>query len=662
MAQREVYLNEYNVLMEGSAYLPLVSGTLQVYAETFPEVVEHYRFMPYLFHRDDPDRLVARYRNPSVAAFSVSMWNEQLNLRVAEGVKRRWPDCLVVFGGPQVPYEATDYLGRNPFIDVTVRSEGEEAFADILRRFLEGRDFRDIPGISWRDPRTGACVKNAKDREQAKDLDVYPSPYLSGKYEPLIAAHPEIDFQAIIETNRGCPFPCTFCFWGQGGLSMKYRYYGMDRVRKILDWCGKNRIRYVFNADSNFGMIQRDYEIAEYLVEIKRRYGFPEKFRTCFGKNSGDKIFRIGALLHEHGMEKGITLARQSNDPETLKNVRRENIKLSTYRALQIRYNEREIPVYTELILGLPGETSASWVDGIEEALQSGIKNQLFCYFCQVYPNTEMDRPEYRERFGIRTAKVPLNEIHGAVRPEGSVPEIEEIVISTSSMTVEDWRRMTVYSWTVQMLYSLKLTFYVLAYLVRRYGLRYADFLEHICALREGIPGTLLGEEIERFGRRAQAISEGAGRGVVMPEFGAIYLEEEEAGFLRIVQARERFYDELPAMACAFLASRGIPHDPNEVGEAVLYQRMRVAAIRGVERRTHVFERNMPEYMEALFLERPVPLEQCRQRMVLVSPVDYGGDKRRFMRDRLLFGRKSGTILYAVSWESLDPVRVPIAS
>ena len=119
----------------------------------------------------------------------------------------------------------------------------------------------------------------------------------------------------------------------------------MDTILAELDWMGKNNIKYVFNANSNFGMHDRDFQIAEHIVNTKATYGYPEKFRTCFGKNTDDKIFKIGAMFHANNLEKGITLARQSNDVGVLKNIRRNDIKMSTYINLQERFNDLDIPV-----------------------------------------------------------------------------------------------------------------------------------------------------------------------------------------------------------------------------------------------------------------------------------------------------------------------------
>ena len=102
----------------------------------------------------------------------------------------------------------------------------------------------------------------------------------------------------------------------------------------------KKKIKYVFNADSNFGMHKRDIDIAYKLVETKKKYGYPEKFRTCWGKNTSEQIFKVAELLNLHGLEKGITLARQTNSEEALKNVKRDNIKLEAYSDLENRFNE----------------------------------------------------------------------------------------------------------------------------------------------------------------------------------------------------------------------------------------------------------------------------------------------------------------------------------
>jgi len=183
--KQKIYLNEYNLLMDGSVYLPAVSGLLQAYSETFQEIKENYEFMPYIFFRDKVENILAKYDDPSVAGFSASMWNIKLNLEIAKKVKEKYPNCLIVFGGPSTPFQAEEFFKNNPFIDITVRGEGEQTWVEILKENLKSRDFSNIPGISYRNS-TNECIKNVKDPERRKNLDIYPCAYAGGYFNDLI--------------------------------------------------------------------------------------------------------------------------------------------------------------------------------------------------------------------------------------------------------------------------------------------------------------------------------------------------------------------------------------------------------------------------------------------------------------------------------------------
>jgi len=597
MPNKSVYFNEYNIRMGSLSYLPLVSGLLRAHAETSEVIRREYTFEPFIYVNDAPQTILDRYDSPSVAAFSSFMWNEQLNLIVAREIKERWPDCLIVFGGPQVPHWPINYMHAHTFIDVCVRAEGEEAFTEILERFVESRDFSGIPGVAWWIP--AEPCQNEGERPFSRDLDMFPSPYLEGIFDDLVT---QDNFQAIIETNRGCPFHCTFCYWGKGGLSRKYKYYGLDRVYQELEWCAKHEIKYIFNADSNFGMNKRDIEIADFLVDLKERTGFPDKFRTCYGKNTDEKIFAIGSLFHKHKLEKGITLARQSNDETVLKNIKRGNISMDTYRNLQKRFNHEDIPIYSELILGLPGEMVKTWRDGIDELLRAGLKNQLFVYFCQVYPNTDLGDPEYQKEFGIVTQRVPLNEIHGTVHDELWVTEYEDIVIASNSMTVEDWRHMAILSWVTMLMHSLKLGYFVMEWLFGE-GVSHIDFLEY---LAKGPGNGPIAREIAIFNSTLDDMLAGKGRGCVIEDCGNTYWDIEEDSFIRCMRDPSAFYDDLHLQLIRYVMFiKQFPHfSGKELREIIEYQKSRIPTIEM-----------------------------------------FDGDVERWARETILWGRKSGTML-----------------
>ena len=116
--KKRIYFNEYNIMMGQTTYLPLVSGVLRAYAEETPNITDHYEFMPFLFHVDRAENIISQIDNPSIAAFSVMMWNEQLSLTVAKEVKRRFPECIIIFGGAQPPHSPVEYFEKFPFIDI----------------------------------------------------------------------------------------------------------------------------------------------------------------------------------------------------------------------------------------------------------------------------------------------------------------------------------------------------------------------------------------------------------------------------------------------------------------------------------------------------------------------------------------------------------------
>ena len=647
-----VYLNEFNIRMEKSAYLPIATGMLRATAEARPLIKSAYEFQPFFYHVDEPQTILARYRNPQVAAFSTWMWNEQLCLTVAKEVKERWPECLIVFGGLQVPHDARAYLAQHPFIDLAVRAEGEDAFSEVLERNLDRRDFSGLPNVTWRCGEFN--IKNLEEHKQQKDLDYFPSPYLDGLFEDIMGDG-KFEMQATVEVDRGCPFPCSFCAWGNNGLSRKIRYHGIERMRLEIEWAAKHKVRYLFNASANFGMQKRDEEIAQILVDTKTKYGFPEKFRTCFGKNADDRIYGIAKKLHDADMEKGITLAIQSNTPEVLKNIRRQNISMETYQYLQRKFNEAKVPVYSELILGMPGETYESWKAGIEKLLAAGLQNQLFIYLCQILPNTQMADPTYQKEHGLVIQRVDLGESHGAIRSDTLVTEYEDIIVANATMPPQHWRRALLLSWMTMTMHSLKLAFFVMLWLNRRFGVAYTDFLEALCNADEHFP--ILRSRLNDFDTQVNRLVSGKGRGREVPGYGALYWDEEEAAFLRITENLDDFYVEMRDITRQFLHERGLAYTYQELIEVMQYQRARIPTFNDTgkpphhgDRRVQLFSYNLPEFFERALIEDINVVQDPQTLTVHYRPF---ADKPQYAREAILWGRKSGKIMNVVEWTTV---------
>ena len=235
--------------------------------------------------------------NP-VCLFSSYVWNHSLNIKAAEHIKAISPGSMIIFGGPHVPKyqgETESFLRENPFVDVAVIGEGELALAEILEIFSstprQKRDFNKLESVTGIVYRCGDAFTRTPDRQRLTDINVLPSPYMTGEFEPWFEDLPS----TILETNRGCPYGCTYCDWGSATLS-KVTKFAPERVIEEIEYIAKNRSQAIFIADANFGMLEQDIEIAKALVDVRRRTGYPascchkfrEEWRSSFNGRDQD--------------------------------------------------------------------------------------------------------------------------------------------------------------------------------------------------------------------------------------------------------------------------------------------------------------------------------------------------------------------------------------
>ena len=656
MKKINVFFNEYNLLMGsgGVMYLPLVSGILSANAKKNNTINENFKFHKFIFHPNTVENILKNYYKevPHIAIFSISMWNEQLSLTVAKILKKKF-NTLIIFGGPSCPHYPTEYFKKYPFIDAAIRAEGEDAFNEILLRYLKNKnDFSKIPNVAYRDTKTNKCIINFEKFKFIKDLDDYPSPYLTGEYEYLVPDNKEHNYQIIIETNRGCPFLCTYCYWGRGGNTTKYRFHSLDRVFAEIDWIGKKKIQYVFNADSNFGMHRRDIQIAEKLVETKLRTGYPDKFRTCWGKNISEQIFKIANLLHAHGLEKGITLARQTNSKAALENVKRDNIKLEAYSDLEKKFNDLQIPVYAEMIMGLPGETYKSWTDGLGSLLDTKVRNQIFIYQAEVYPNTEFNEDSYRKKHGIKTKKIELLETHCSPKQQKWLREYQEIVVETSSMTKEDWKKRNLFSAVLMAIHSFKLGFYLMYYLEGEMKISGKEFIKYICdnTNKKRHP-FIYAKFIKKTNDWSNNMLKGKGRSIFNKKYSDVYLDIEEIIFLEISENFDLFYSELKDLFKDLIGKNKWRKNYEVINEIFIYQNLRMPKINMSEVKLK-FKYNIAEYMFYLGTNKKVKLKKSENLIKTLNTKNYGTNYWEFTKKKVIWSRKNGKIINEIDFDN----------
>ncbi|MBE6784522.1 MAG: hypothetical protein E7536_11005 [Ruminococcaceae bacterium] len=547
--KKNIYFIQPNTLLGNSIYYPYAVGVLSSYALQFEDINSEYELAGIIFKEDSSEDVMSAIKDPFLVGFSNYFWNYNYNLEQAKNIKEKYPECTIVFGGHQVSRNS-DFLEKYPFIDILIFGEGEIPFTRILRALAAGKTLEGIPNISYRNSDGGIL----KGEDKAEGVENYPSPYLTGVFDKLLNVPENLEFNAQLETNRGCPYHCSFCDWCDYDLPM--RLFPMERVKKDLEWISEHNISYCMCVDSNFGLFPRDEEIAEFAVSMKKKNGFPDKFGACFAKDKTDRIFTINKLFNDVGMSKGVSLAFQSMSEEVLENISRKNMnkdKLSDQLEL---YHKAGIPTYTELILGLPGETLKSFSEGICELLERGQHDSINVFRCEVYPNSTLSNKDYMKKFGIKTAINKLNINHCAIDSAVFSGGLEYI-IETSTMSEEDLVKATIFSACIQSVHCHGLLQCFAIYLHNAKGVPYYNFYDafiNYFSKHEGV----IGDTIRRISKCIESTAHSeVDLSYINREFGDITWPYEEAMLLDYIYKLDDFYKE----AEEFIKGYGIEED-----------------------------------------------------------------------------------------------------
>jgi len=385
---------------------------------------------------------------PDILGLSSFAWNHELSRHFAQYAKRRDPTVVTLMGGPNYPLDPVvqeSHMRGMPEIDVAVRGptyEGEVAFANLLQRLVDVGGAREglfeeaVPGNHWIDPRTGDFVRGA-DLPRLRDLDEIPSPYLLGWMDPYYTT----GYFPMLQIARGCPFTCAFCNSSVKGNSKVFAHsienvcadllHIAERVRPELPVCF---------ADDNFGMYERDEAIADYIHYLQDRFGWPNYIRTTTGKNRADRIIKV---MRKVRGTLPMTSAVQSLNPVVLENIKRSNIKLEAYAEIQREVHAQGMQSYGELILSMPGETKESFLQAVDELIESGV-NRVSAHQLMLLHGAPLADPGSRERYQFETRfRVVARNIGDYTGTP--VIETEEMVVATPTFSFEDYLETRVF-------------------------------------------------------------------------------------------------------------------------------------------------------------------------------------------------------------------------
>ena len=239
--------------------------------------------------------------------------------------------------------------------------------------------------------------------------------------------------------------------------------------------------------------------------------------------------------------------------------IGRRNIPPEMFQELQQRYAKDGIETFTDIIIGLPGETYDSFTKGVEKIIENGQHNRIQFINLSILPNAPMAKPNYREQHGLISVESKIINIHGAPADFGdNIFEMQELVVGSAVMSLEDWRQARVFAWTASLLYFDKLLQIPIMLLRATTGI---DYVQQIKAFIN-LPGgrfPLLEELAGFFFAEAKRIQQGGSEFFYAPDWLGIYWPHDEYAYIRLSAENKlgAFYQEVYQRLAELLSDNG---------------------------------------------------------------------------------------------------------
>lgn len=619
-----VYFCQFSDELGDNIYLPYSVGFIISYLRSIKKF-EDYNYK-ILFIKDDINRLAVNMETPDYLFISAYMWNFNYSIEFAKIVKIYYPKCKIILGGHHSPFDSRGFFEKYNWIDIITHADGEKICEDILYN----KPINEINNISYN--HNGKTIKNDIVFENF-DINLVPSPYLSGVFDNILKM--PYKFTASLETNRGCPYSCTYCDWGNTNtMYKKMRFFNKERIMKEIKWFGQNKIEFLFGCDSNFGLIKSDMDYINMIIRTNFKYGYPKKFRVCYAKNSNDFILHINKKLNKFGLSKGATLSFQSLNENVLAAIKRKNMRLKEFIELIKKYEDENIPTYTELILGLPEETINSFKNGINILLECGQHSSIVIYLCQVLPNSLINSERHRKKYGIKSLKMPAISQHTDINRKDIILEEEEIIIGTKTMNEEEHIDCCMFGWIVQCMHCLGITQLIAKYICKETNANYKNFYNYLLNKIKFSETDILSKEYYNVYMKYKNLHEGQALTYTVKETAGFNWPIEEGSFLNLMKNKKIVYIELLELIYGFCKLTNI-EDVFELNEFLIRD----------------FDKNKNEKIlllnkEKLKILKTIKFKHNLTDMIIIRPLQCFDLYKEYANQVIWYGRKGGKFFY----------------
>lgn len=360
-----------------------------------------------------------------IIMFSSYAWNYTICDEVSTLIKKKYPEKILLLGGPHIGTNEPDLLAQRTQYDFICQptKPGETFMMDVIDCYLENRLTHE--NVSWE-----LNSKKSTPAEFDVDYSIYEEhkDYLTemvsyarqNKLEPFI----------VLETTRGCPYKCVYCEWG-GGIGTKIIKKSIDIVKRDILALKAAGFRDAYLTDANFGAFEeRDLEIFKFAwdnkfnltdistlkaKDLKRRIRLIDSVFEIVGKGSDNLILSEGGAGtdmwgHTDHISVIPSISIQSVSETAMKIADRVDLsyddKIALSRHIRKRCEEEGYSVpAVELILAMPGSTLDDFYAELEiiwnfKAWGSFRHDYMFL------PDSVLNSEEYKKKYKIETVEV----------------------------------------------------------------------------------------------------------------------------------------------------------------------------------------------------------------------------------------------------------------